>query len=259
MFGSKLRSTSTAWFGLLRGRSANAAPRRIGVLLALVLLGTSAAAHAQDGGESDCELRIVPPTARVDGRSYGEWTAAWWQWALSTDVASNPILDPDGTHAAVGQSGPVWFLAGTFGGTAVRNVTIPADKHLLIPLANAEWDTVPGFTNPLGLPDPLSVRDIRDITAFFADNTSVSCEIDGCEVSRPRRFRTRSPVFSLNFNPDLAVAFGYPTAYVRTAVSDGYWLMLRPLQPGTHVIHFTADNPTLGFTLDVTYNITVTP
>jgi hypothetical protein len=46
---------------------------------------------------------------------------------------------------------------------------------------------------------------------------------------------------------------------VRTAVVDGYWLMLKPLSPGKHVIHFTASNATTGFALDVTYNVTVTP
>lgn len=213
-----------------------------------------------DGGERDgCDTHIVPQHQRVDGRTQSEWSAAWWQWATAFDVPQNPVIDPDGTNAGVGQSGPVWFLAGTFGGAAVRNVTIPSDKHIFVPLTNAEWDTMPGFTNPLGLPDPLSVQDIRAITAFFVENADVTCEIDGCEVRRPERYRARSPVFSMNFEPNFAIAFGYPAAYVRTAVSDGYWVMLRPLSPGAHVIHFTSNNPVLGFSLDVTYNVTVTP
>jgi hypothetical protein len=60
-------------------------------------------------------------------------------------------------------------------------------------------------------------------------------------------------------NSDFAAWAGYPAPYVRTCVSDGFWLMLHPLGVGSHVIHFAADNPTTRFSLDVTYNITVAP
>jgi hypothetical protein len=36
--------------------------------------------------------------------------------------------------------------------------------------------------------------------------------------------------------------------------SDGYWLMLTPLQPGKHTVHFSAGSPPF---LDVTYHFTV--
>ncbi len=60
----------------------------------------------------------------------------WWQWALSIPAAINPITDATGEFAAVGQSGPVWYLAGNFGGTTVRTVTVPADKALFFPILN---------------------------------------------------------------------------------------------------------------------------
>lgn len=213
-----------------------------------------------DGDDGRCEdERIVSRSNRVDYRTYAHWTVAWWQWATSFDLASNPILDPEGSQAANGQSGPMWFLAGTFGGSAVRNVTIPAGKHLLIPVINGEWDTVPGFQNPLGLPDPLSVPDIRKIVAYGIDGAEIACTIDDREVCNLRSFRVRSPVFSMNMNAELASAFGYPAPYVRTAVSDGYWLIVKPLSAGQHTIHFAASNERTGFALDVTYNLTIEP
>ena len=36
------------------------------------------------------------------------------------------------------QSGPVWFLAGTFGGKAERTCTIPSGKAILFPPINTE-------------------------------------------------------------------------------------------------------------------------
>jgi len=41
------------------------------------------------------------------------------------------------------------------------------------------------------------------------------------------------------------------------AVADGYWLMLAPLSPGEHQVHFSSGRP--GFSLDVTYDLTIIP
>ncbi|MBL8879786.1 MAG: hypothetical protein JNG88_11765 [Phycisphaerales bacterium] len=234
---------------------------RLAIRAAAITLIICTSLPAIGGGHDDHrrDHRIVNPNSRVDHRTYAEWTAAWWQWATAFPPEINPVIDDTGEDAAQGQSGPVWFLAGVFGGTTVRDVTIPADKYLLLPIINGEWDTVPGFTNPLGLPDPLSVQDIRRIVAFGVDGAEIFCEIDGREVRNLSSYRVRSPVFSMNFDPDLGAAFGYPVQYIRTAVSDGYWLMIRPLSAGTHTIHFTASNDSTGFSLDVTYNITVSP
>lgn len=231
-------------------------PRRLAACAVLAALPALVALPpAKAGGDG---FRIVPLHSRVDSRTYGEWSAAWWQWATAYDLDHNPILDPDGSFGAQGQSGPVWFLAGTFGGSAERSVTIPAGTYIFFPLANGAWDTVPGFPNPLNLPDPLSVADVRAILDYLIKDTAVSCEIDGASVKKPEKYRVKSPVFSLNFNADFASGVGYPAPYVRTAASDGYWLMLYPLSAGEHTIHFAADNPVTGFALDVTYNITVT-
>jgi hypothetical protein len=231
----------------------------IGSVAAVLLVSVPPRAALADDRCPPHGSSIVPLNRSVDHRSYAEWTAAWWQWASSYAPDVNPVLDPNGQFAGQGQSGPVWFLAGTFGTTAVRDITIPSDKYLLLPLANSEWDTVPGFTNPLGLPDPLSVEDCRAITDYYVHDTSVTCSIDGHPVQRPHSYRVRSTVFSMNFDSDFMAWAGYPAPYVRTAVSDGYWLILYPLDTGSHVIHFTASNPGTGFSLDVTYNITVTP
>jgi len=42
-------------------------------------------------------------------------------------------------------------------------------------------------------------------------------------------------------------------------VADGYWVMLPPLSAGSHTIHFAGGFTSSGFSLDVTYNITVQP
>ena len=82
--------------------------------------------------------------ARVYGKTYGEWTAKWWQWAHSLPAATNPLRQEGMVDCSHGQSGPVWFLAGTLGGGAERTCTIPHRKALLFPLVNADFVNVPG-------------------------------------------------------------------------------------------------------------------
>jgi len=48
--------------------------------------------------------KVIAPDFVIAGRTYGEWSAAWWQWATSIPVSSNPLFDKgDGN---TGQTGP---------------------------------------------------------------------------------------------------------------------------------------------------------
>jgi len=224
--------------------------------LAVPTIGESLAPAPMSQPDSSPNPSIIPPNSPIVRLLYSVLSANWWKWAVAQSPEHFPLIDPTGANQQYGQSGPVWFLAGNFGGTDVRNVTVPYGKFIYFPVINAEWDTVPGFTNPLSLPDPLSVGDIRAITAWFIDGNSSSCTIDGREVQQLQQYRVRSPVFSFDIHPDLAPVIGYPVTHVSTAVSDGVWLLLAPMTRGQHTIHFSAASPH-GFVLDITYNITV--
>src|SRR6185437_3171085 len=72
------------------------------------------------------------------GKSYNQLAVAWWQYVLGQPAATNPLQDTTGAHCATGQTGPVFFLAGTSGsGTVTRQCTVPAGKQLFFPLLNA--------------------------------------------------------------------------------------------------------------------------
>jgi hypothetical protein len=51
--------------------------------------------------------------SRPYNRTYGEWTASWWQWAYSIPKAVNPAYDDTGKYCSKNQLGPVWFFPGT--------------------------------------------------------------------------------------------------------------------------------------------------
>lgn len=220
---------------------------------------------------------VIPPQASPNGSTYGEWSAKWWQWAFGLAPDVNPVLDLTGDLAGSGQSGPVWFLAGTFGGPAERTATIPAGKALFFPIVNwSVWEPDDDeasrmIVEHLGLdPDVLTEAEILRITAnWLADRSApISCTVDGVPINNLADYRAESPVFDFIFNDELADLFGLPSGLKSPAVADGYWLMLAPLPIGEHTIEFhgVADISTANgdpfdiyFTVDIIYHLNVVP
>src|SRR5947209_4560004 len=87
---------------------------------------------------------VVPPDQTYAGKTYGQWSAAWWQWAAPMPAQASPVSDTTGVHCGVKQDGPVWFLAGTSGGTVTRQCTIPNNLGIFFPIINAECSSVEG-------------------------------------------------------------------------------------------------------------------
>lgn len=125
----------------------------------------------------------------------------------------------------------MWFLAGTFGGTAERVCTIPSGKYLLVTPRN----TVFGELGPkVGdcSPNQCDVNVLRQKAAADVDNPppSFDVKIGDTPVMHVDQYRTTSPVFDVTF-PKGAI-FKIPPGVHGPLVSDGYWLLLRPLPPG---------------------------
>jgi len=220
--------------------------------VAFLVMATFAPVHAQSSGQI-----AAPPNSRPYGKSYAEWSQAWWQWAYGLPADGHPLFDETGAYASAGQSGPVWFLGGVFNvsGTAHRTITVPKGTALFFPVINVEWDNVCP-------PGSLTIEELRALAAFFADlATDLACEVDGVPVPNMSRFRTPADAFSVTF-PDnnLFQLFGCdaPAGTYYPFVGDGYYVMLGPLSKGHHTLHFTGTfGPPVGFTLDITYDIDV--
>jgi len=214
---------------------------------------------------------VLPPGSNPYGASYGEWTGRWWNWAMGQPLESNPIADPDGSSCGVGQSGPVWFLAGTFGASATRSCTVPAGKAIFFPIVNV-YMNFPCGCPACAVPE-LPPSQIESCLATFAadyidDVDDLEVEVDGVPLSDLFDYRAGSGLFTFTPDPS-SVVFDGCILPSQPAVSDGYWIMLAPLSVGQHTIHFrgagmidlTDPNCTFGFPfeVDVTYNLTVEP
>ena len=217
--------------------------RLVLVALASFILASSVSAVPPEGPGGNPNPRIAQPNAAVEGLTYGEWSALWWRWALGQPADTNPLLDTTGANCSLGQSGHVWFLAGAFSGTFVRDqCVIPTGTSLFFPVANA-------FCAAEG-----SFAQMRACATQFLAGVTYSAEIDGRAVQELGRYRVLSPEFELEL--PVNNVFGVDPGIYAPAASDGVFLLLNPLSPGLHTIHFTAtfagSEP-----LDITYHLLV--
>jgi hypothetical protein len=197
---------------------------------------------------------VFSPDSTPYGITYGEWTAKWWQWSFSMPESDNPLVDDTGKNCAKNQSGPVWFLAGTGGGSVSRECTVPAGKGILIPIINVECDSASDSS--------LDTEEELRACAKADQDQVIEKEIivDGIKIEDLDKYRFQSPLFNLTF-PENNIAGLMPQT--SKAVSDGFWVLLEPLSPGRHDIHFKAvlGGPaaigSTNFALDVKYVLTV--
>jgi hypothetical protein len=197
----------------------------------------------------------LPTNSHAFGKGYAESAADWLVWLTAIPAATNPLFDPDGAYAAMGQSGKVWFLVGTTGGPATRTATVPAGAALFFPIVNYFWVNTPEYGDP-----PWSPTQEKAVREFLAANIDTAqnllLEIDGRPVPNIDRLRVSGAV-GLCTLPDENI-FGVPFAPVpHECLADGYWALLPPLSTGKHTIRFAGEIVAVGFSLDVTYSIAV--
>ena len=264
--------------------------RCISAAFAVVLLLSSISARAQSF--------IAAPESLPGGLSYQQWSAKWWQWLWSIPVSINPVFDTTGADCAVSQpSGPVWFLAGTFGTNVTRTCSIPAGKRIFFPIINLGQDypcldvsqTPPHLRkDPNFQPGPgQSLEQFLTIgygpvlvsghlvtycgaRQFIDHVTAVSASLDGVAIQdlllppETSKYRATSPLFVFDGDESWVTTKSDTCAGPgHKAVSDGYWIMLKPLPPGPHTLVFSgteafpSDSCGPTFMVTVTYYLTV--
>jgi hypothetical protein len=190
----------------------------------------------------------------VSEMSLGDWSAEWWKWALSYPKDQNPILDDSGARSGLGQrEGDVFFLAGNYGGLTVRAGDVPCDQNIFFPVVNDFEVDGSGCSGCSGC-SAVANTTIKGVTYL-------ACEVDGVDVPDLGDHReTPGACFMVTLPPDNIL--GLPPGDYGPATSDGFWVMLKPLCPGEHIVRFEtvigdAQNPM--FALDLTYFLNILP
>jgi hypothetical protein len=192
-------------------------------------------------------LELFVPDSRPFGRTYADWTASWWQWVLSIPKIDNPLLDQNGKNCANNQSGPVWFLAGTLQGQTERSCTIPADKAILFPVINYEASVAEG--------DGTTDEELTARVRYEMDEiTNMRAMVSGTNVNELRQYRIQSPPFNVTLPTDNVL--GLP-AQTTKMMSEGYWLFLKPLEPGNYDLYSFGSCLAGRIKIGISYHLTV--
>jgi hypothetical protein len=161
-----------------------------------------------------------------------ELTRRWWQWAASEPAATNPVADTTGEDCHRGQPSDVFFLAGSFGTTEIRQCTVPNRTPILIPVLNA-------------------VCGVQISDCGFGPTASKNATLDGkalaiVNVVSPSPV-TIKPVAGNPVFPDIASAVSVQL--------NGDWVLIPALEAGTHDLRVWGGQG--GFEIDVTYHLVV--
>lgn len=235
---------------------------RLGSTLAAFLLFGLAASGAPD--------KVLPPSALPYGLSYQEWAAKWWQFFYGQSTNNmQPLGSP---NICEGPASHVLFLNGApASATETKRATIFADTSLFFPIVAFTADNtacpISDFTT-----NSADVLAAEAVAGWNADASLATCTIDGVAV--PGLENPTNSIYNVVSTPFsyttaekdniVAVSEGEPCLTggltIYPAVADGVYLMLAPLSPGRHTIHFVGEAGPLSspfLKLDITYDITV--
>jgi hypothetical protein len=230
----------------------------------------AAVAQAQSNGNLG-NPGVVPPQSQPAGKTYSEWSALWWQWAVKRPSGQGPLDGPpnDPAFCALDQSGNVWFLGtSSFGQPPAqpRQCNIPAGKFIFFPLEDAEWSenealysnfVTPGTycpvsTSPQNATLPALLACAGALLGTLGSPPVLMAELDGRQLINLEayRFQAVDPNVTLSPNPTNLIGIPVPGTPVTPAVpanfpssgiqfgADGYFIMLAPLSTGTHTLTF---------------------
>jgi hypothetical protein len=148
-------------------------------------------------------LALMMPICTAFAESLEQLSAEWWQWALSIPTSVNPQLDTTGKNAVVGQHGPIWFLAGVFGGgTATRTCFVPEGMALYLPVINSVNINTPNVCGQDS--NNIPVSKLRKASSDFIDGaTNLSVTVDGKAITNLQR--VKSKVFRSRFQTTMCL------------------------------------------------------
>ena len=191
-------------------------------------------------GSVRAQVELLPASMPVAGTSQVDWSRQWWTWAASFELSGSPVADRTGRLCHLKQEGAVWFLAGTYDThRTIRKCTVPAGKYLFFPLVNYVFFSPPE--------DARTCADVRKLVSKPMDDvTSLVLEVDGKRLNGLEAHRLATGCF------DLYERIGGSTA---VSASNGYYVMLKPLTPGTHTLNFGGGGSEMSQAVTYTLNV----
>jgi len=203
---------------------------------------------------------VFKSNERPLARTYTEWINEWLK-TFPYDICEATGTIHDGIFTVLDRSERVYFLAGATGITSIRNIDLESGKPILFPVVNVV-KTYPCLVQPGKAPAKEQTLEdfLRQETAASMNFTSqIKVSLDGLPYQLTAYHRIITPVFKTYKDRTLGSCFDACIASDRPqdAISDGYWIMLKGLEAGDHVLTFKGGIPKDGIDNEATYHITV--
>jgi hypothetical protein len=221
------------------------------------------------------KLDIVPPNENFRGRSYGEWASEWLKWLLSGDPDSYSRDDPiiflraniDYSPVEGAMNGHRENTTTHYDRTLDKGIKIYEETAIFFPLVEANFLT--GCKNP---EDNRKVLLTEEELRYYArKDVDSGWEVGSYVIIKNKKprplvknlkdYRAESQLFKILVSDKSSLKNKMEEelrAGVFDAVIDGYWILIRELQPAgqPYRIYFEAKKGTY-YHYSATYDIFV--
>ena len=218
------------------------------VVIAVILLLSTISTIVYARGNAN--PGVFPPKARVRGRRMENGLRSGGNTHSRFPGTRIPSLVPPATACAYKRVGNVGVVVVDPLSPEPIECEVPAGTILFLDILSAECSTLeePPFYGG-------NEEELRACAEGFI-LADLEASIDSVAVQNLEQYIHLSPLFEFTLpeNNILEVEAGS----TGQSISNGAHLMLKPLKPGEHTVHFHASYPDLEFTVDTNYHITVT-
>lgn len=186
---------------------------------------------------------IVPPEQNFRGLSYGNLASMFWNWLLSD----------------LKQGGSTYFLRGNVDleapimKTERERVSIYSDTAIFFPII---CNVTSVLDHPWAINDALRREKSTDSER---NPVLLRAVVDDFEIPNPENYYAESPEFILSVPVSYPLREQFEPIFktgTAPAVSAGYWILLKPLPLGEHIINFEGADKD-GFKTSGIYTIKV--
>jgi uncharacterized protein YecT (DUF1311 family) len=190
------------------------------------------------------EVPALAPAAPVQAEPLQNVIQRYWRWVRSFPKGETPSDDTTGVRCNAGQTGDIFFLTGSTGTAPVlRTCVVPRGVHLFVPILNV-----------LGQQSARQLATCADlfppVRQVNRSATGLSLKLNGLPLASPETYSAESGCFQLQDSS---------SGLLGPAAGAGYWVLLKPLPPGTYDLQFGGTYRADGFSQDVRYRLRVTP
>lgn len=203
-------------------------------ILAAVMLSTTVFIA---GTQASRHPPVLPPEAKVQGLTLGEWVANFIIAEFGIPASENPGVGNPWPECYTDRIGNVGLGIAYFS-SGESECEMPTGMFLYVPVVGVEcWD----------VPDLVGC-------ALAYQPVNLQATVDSLPVQNIDQYAALSPLHQL-YLPEGNI-FDYPSgSYDAVAYATGF--LLTPLSPGEHTVHVYGEVPFVDFTYEWTYHITV--